>query len=139
MDHKNRGRPKGSKTRKKYSEERSSQEEFFDESNKKYGQEKRGRGRPKGAKNIKKVNPQEDLSNEYNLHQLFSTLFENKSIEEVNTKVNRIKERETISLNPLGAVKKEEFENGDEMVKRSRGRPKGVKNKPKMHNDESES
>ena len=53
FDHKFRGRPKGSKNRRKESIEKSSQEEFVDESNKKT-QEKRGRGRPKGAKNIKK-------------------------------------------------------------------------------------
>lgn len=53
IDHRCRGRPKGSKNRRKESMEKSSEEEFVDESNKKV-QEKRGRGRPKGAKNIKK-------------------------------------------------------------------------------------
>ena len=102
----------------------------MDESQKKV-QEKRGRGRPKGAKNIKK---QQALSaegglNELNVYQLFVSLFETKSIEEVNTKISRLKDRDERLL----TVKKEELE-GEEAVKRSRGRPKGVKNKPKLNN-----
>lgn len=114
--------------------EKSSEEEFLDESQKKL-QEKRGRGRPKGAKNIKKVTGGgEGGLNELSVFQLFVSLFETKSIEEVNTKINRLKDRD----DRLMTVKKEEFE-GEESIKRSRGRPKGVKNKPKLNNEESES
>ncbi len=70
-------------------------------------QEKRGRGRPKGAKNIKK---QQNLSGEgglgeLNIYQLFVNLFETKSIEEVNTKISRLKDRDERML----IVKKEEM------------------------------
>lgn len=59
-------------------------------------QEKRGRGRPKGAKNIKKqqtVATESSLS-DLNIYQLFANLFETKSIEEVNTKISRLKDRD---------------------------------------------
>ena len=107
----------------------------MDESNKKF-QEKRGRGRPKGAKNIKKQmsSSGQNNINELNVFQLFVHLFETKSIEEVNTKINRLKDRDDRMM----MVKKEELE-GEQMIKRSRGRPKGVKNKPKLNNEQSES
>jgi hypothetical protein len=115
--------------------EKSSEEEFVDESNKKV-QEKRGRGRPKGAKNIKKqpMTSSETYENELNISNLFNNLFEIKSIEEITTKINRLKDKD----DRLPMLKKEESE-GEEMIKRSRGRPKGVKNKPKLSNEDSES
>ena len=68
------------------------------------------------------------------VEELLVSLFESKSVEEVNTRMNRLRERDDRAT----MVKKEELE-GEEMIKRSRGRPKGVKNKPKMTNEESES
>jgi hypothetical protein len=66
------------------------------------------------------------------VHRLFVNLFETKSIEEVNTKISRLKDRDERMM----VIKKEETE-GEENIKRSRGRPKGVKNKPKMNNEDS--
>jgi hypothetical protein len=71
----------------------------------------------------------EELLNETNLSHLFTNLFCSKSIEEINNRLVKLREKQEYQAN---LIKKEEFEG-----KRGRGRPKGVRNKPKIANDES--
>jgi hypothetical protein len=62
-------------------------------------QEKRRRGRPKGAKNIKKISgPAEGSLNGLSVFQLFVSLFETQLIEEFNTKIPRMKDRDDLLL-----------------------------------------
>ena len=85
--------------------------------------EKRGRGRPKGSKNKKKT--ETEAHSELSLREIFSTLVNSKSREDINKKFNKFK---NTSLSCKGSKKEAE-------EKRGRGRPKGVKNRPKIHNE----
>lgn len=86
-----RGRPKGSKNKKKEDNADSSSGQQYENSELKRDEKKPSKGRPKGSKNRKKDFDDDEIFHELNFHNLFKKVFQNRSFEEISKRMNREK------------------------------------------------